>query len=36
MLIYFTQAAPNTAIATLNGNVPRNIVKASIQSYPND
>ncbi len=31
---YFTQAAPNTAIPTPNGNVPGNIVEVSIQSYP--
>ncbi len=31
---YYTQAAPNTAIAAPNGNVPGNIVEVSIQSYP--
>jgi Flp pilus assembly protein TadG len=31
---YFTQAAPNTAIAAPNGNDPGNIVEVSIQGYP--
>jgi hypothetical protein len=31
---YYTQAAPTTAIAAPNGNVPGNIVRVSIQSYP--
>ncbi len=31
---YFTQAAPTTAIATPNGNVPGNIVEVSVQAYP--
>ncbi len=31
---YYTQAAPTTAIASPNGNVPGNIVAVSIQSYP--
>ncbi|MGD1091184.1 MAG: TadE/TadG family type IV pilus assembly protein [Bryobacteraceae bacterium] len=31
---YYTQAAPTTAIAAPNGNVPGNIVTVSIQGYP--
>src|SRR5271170_3405472 len=31
---YYTQAAPTTAIASPNGNVPGNIVEVSILSYP--
>jgi hypothetical protein len=31
---YYTQAAPTTAIAAPNGNVPGNIVRVSIQGYP--
>ena len=31
---YSTQAAPTTAIATPNGNVPGNIVEVSVQAYP--
>jgi hypothetical protein len=31
---YFTQIAPNTAIAAPNGNVPGNIVEVSVQAYP--
>jgi hypothetical protein len=31
---YYTQAAPTTAIASPNGNVPGNIVVVSIQNYP--
>jgi Flp pilus assembly protein TadG len=31
---YYTQAAPTTAIATPNGNVPGNIVQVSVQGYP--
>jgi Flp pilus assembly protein TadG len=31
---YYTQAAPTTAIAAPNGNVPGNIVQVSVQSYP--
>jgi Flp pilus assembly protein TadG len=31
---YFTQVAPNTAIAAPNGNAPGNIVEVSIQGYP--
>ncbi len=31
---YYTQAAPNTAIASPNGNVPGNIVSVSILAYP--
>ncbi len=31
---YFTQAAPTTAIAAPNGNVPGNIVQVSVQGYP--
>lgn len=31
---YYTQAAPTTAIAAPNGNVPGNIVQVSVQGYP--
>jgi Flp pilus assembly protein TadG len=31
---YYTQAAPTTAIASPNGNVPGNIVQVSVQTYP--
>jgi hypothetical protein len=31
---YYTQAAPTTAIAKPNGNVPGNIVQVSVQGYP--